>query len=219
MVSQRQKQQMKDYVVAKLEGSSDSIKPIEKEILPGITSNYVLINKDGAVILVDQPYPNDGLSKLTDLFRNPTNGRVHIAYLVFKDGKTFFRNAAHGEEAGLSGVKYKSDKGLSLKDYTPEQVRRMITFRPEEKYVRRRNMDNTGNFGWVQYYQPASEGLEEGVESFRFGNVTFNLDHLDSSARFGETYRDSERLFIWDDQQRRHNPGQIKLEGRYLNPR
>jgi hypothetical protein len=219
MINQRQKQQMKDYVVAKLEGSSDSIRPIEKEILSGITSNYVLIDKNGAVILVDRPYPNDGLQKLAEVFRDPKNGITNIAYLVFKDGKTFFRNASHGEEAGLTGVKYKSDKGFSLKDYSPEKVRRMITFRPEEKYIRRRNMEDNGDFGWVQYYQPDSEGLDEAIESFRFENVTFNLDHIDSSARFGPIYRDSEKLFMWDDKQRRHNPGQVELKGRYLQPR
>jgi hypothetical protein len=74
----------------------------------------------------------------------------------------------------------------------------MIEFRPEEIFVR--GIRNRR----VQYYQPASERLNEGIEHFVFDNVLFDYSHIPAEQRFGDIEKTSERLFIWDKDKRRH---------------
>jgi hypothetical protein len=219
MVNQREKAQMRDYVMSHLEGSGETITPKSKEVVPGITSNYLLVGKtgeaaSGAVILVDQKYPKSTLRQLNEVFTNPRNNIANIAYVLFKDGETFFRSAAAGEEeTGIHSKRSKLRDDRSLKNYTDEDLRRMISFRPEEEFCMSRNS------GWIQYYQPQSDRLEEGVVSYKFSPVTFDYSHLSAEARFGPETKDSERLRIWAEDKRISMPGPLKLDGRYLKPR
>ena len=190
MVSSRQQKQMRDYMVSRLEGSNDSVIPKQKEVIPGVNTDYILIGKTGGVILVNHPYENDGLALLTGLFGHPQNGATDLAFVFFKDGKTFFRNAANGEKAGLKGNRFKADNGLSLKNYQ-DRMNQIITVRPEEKFL-----INAGR--WVQYYQPESERLEEGLVSFKFGPVTYDYSHIPPGERWGAVYQNAERLRIWN---------------------
>ena len=205
MVSQAQKRQMMDYVVAGLQGSESRVEPVRKSIVDGINSSYILMGEDGIVFLVDQFYPNDALRRVNEAARRGNKQR--IAYLFFKDGKTFFRNAAHGEEAGLEGKRYKSKFDLSLKDYTDEQVNRMINFRPEENFVF--GIRN----GRLHYYQQESPGLSQGIEGLSFVPVTFDYSHLDFSQRFGPSERDSARLRMWIPEKRAHYTAPLVLHG------
>lgn len=200
---------MMDYIASHLEGSASPIISVRGN------PNNILVGEDGIVLLIDREFPNEGLR---DIYRKARSLRPKVAAVLYKDGETFFRNAAHGEEAGLKGVRYKSDRGLSLKGYNSEEVNRMITMRPEEKFLHRINLESNGNFGWVQYYQPASEGLEEGIESFRFAPVVYDYSHLQDEG-FARGSEESKRLYIWDERQRAHNSGLLALNGKFLQAR
>lgn len=197
MVSQSQKKQMSDYLVAHLEGFGENVEPDSKDLVSGINSHFILVGKNKVVLLVDQVYPNDSLNRV---YRNWRAAGRDIALVLYKDGKTFFRDSAYGEKSGLEGKRYKATKDLSLKNYDDEAINRMITFRPEETFARNIVLKGLYHNPFVQYYQPESEGLREGLETFMFGRVTFDYTHLPHEQwPNGESTAVSKRLFIWQN--------------------
>jgi hypothetical protein len=208
MVNQAQKRRMQEYVASKLVGSGSGVVSIAEGKIDSIVVPDV-----GTVLLVNREFPNDGLRQIYNRARevNP-----NVAVVFYKDGSTFFRNAAHGEEGGLQGVRYKGDLGLSLKLYSSdssEAINRIITLRPEEKFVKGLKQ------GWVQYYQPESSNLEEGIETFRFLPVTLDYSHVPAEERVGDVQEVSKRWNIWDEDKRKHFNCPLKLEKGYLLPR
>lgn len=186
---------MLDYLVAHLEGSGDRVQPVTLDTAQG-RANMILVGDNGVVLLCDRTFPHEGFGRL---MYKASQGYQRIAPVFFKDGETFFRAKA-GE------VNYKSDKGLSLKNYTPEEISKMILFRPEEQRV----LGHAG--GWMQYYQPQSERLNEGLESFYFVPVKYDYSHSDS--RFVPDEKDSNKMFLWTE--RRHAEGKLVLKDRLL---
>ena len=196
MASIPQQRQMLDYIVAKLESSAGRIIPVTRKVVRNTNTNYLEVDDNGLVILVDKKYTGPGFRALC---RELAGGKTDVAVVFFKDGTTFFRNA-------MEANYFKSEHDLSLKHYTPEQMRRMILLSPEEIFIQDRGRD-------IQYYQPDSERLEEGIETFTFRPARFDYSHI-SSDRFIPSNADSKRLFIWGD--RRHEPGDLELAGNYL---
>jgi len=184
MVSRQQKKQMLDYLVAKLEGSEEKVKPATKELIPGINSSYILLGDDGIVFLADQYYAG---GKLEGLYSRNKQRFPRFGIVFYKDGKTFFRSAA---EANY----FKKENELSLKHYDDASMQKMMLLRPEEIFVQGLS-DRVG----VQYYQPESPRLTEALAFFRFGPVTFDYSHIPRENRFGPLTKESERLFIWQD--------------------
>lgn len=210
-ITLRQKTQMRDYVADRLKASGVQLRT--KQVLPnsGIDTSYLLFPQNsGIVVLVDQKYPNDQLRRLSQGLRE--QGFTNCAFIFYKDGETFFRSAAAGvDETGIKSKYAKLQDDRSLKNYTPEDLRKMISFRPEEEFVyclRSRNL---------QYYQPQSGGLEEGIESFKFEPVVFDYTHIPEEQRRGPAQKQSERLRIWT--QRNHNPHNLELREGLLVPR
>lgn len=182
MVNQRQKDHMKDYLVSKLEPFYSSITPKSKEVISGFKSDYIILgeNNFGVVLLVDQEYRNDSFKRL---FNGAKSQFKEVAGVVLKDGKTFFRSAAEKNY-------FKKDKLLSLKNYSDEDMRRIILFRPEEIFL-----NNTHER--VHYFQPESSRLGEDIEDFRFKPVIFDYSHINEYERFRPPSTVSKRLFIW----------------------
>ncbi|HLC87398.1 MAG TPA: hypothetical protein VJH65_03945 [Candidatus Nanoarchaeia archaeon] len=183
MASKKQKEHMIDYLFGKLEEGGHTIETVTKEIVPGKKSNYFRVDDDGLVLLIDSYYTNDSLEKIyRDIKQTKRN---NLALVFLKDGKTFFRNAAERHD-------FKRKYGLSLKNYKPEETHQMILFRPEEIFMNdRRN--------YLQYYQPVSERLKEGLISFTFKPVNFDYSHIDPGYQFRPQDRDSIRLHIWKE--------------------
>lgn len=203
MASQREKRQMMDYTASHLEGSASPI--ISARGAP----NFILAGSDGIVLLIDREFPRDGLR---DIYRKARGLRQRVAAVLYKDGETFFRSAVGEEEiTGIKSKRFKSDKGLSLKNYTDEGLRRMISFRPEERFLH--SVQN----GWLQYYQPASDKLEEGIETFRFAPVVYDYSHPNRGFVSGSA--ESEKLYLWDAGKRVHNPGFLALDEKFLQIR
>lgn len=197
MVNRANREQMRDYIFSKLEPSHEKVDSTTFEFVPGIKSNCILVDEEGIVLLIDRVYPDKTLNRVYSVAQSE---RSNIAPVLFKDGKTFFRNAVEKNY-------FKKDKFLSLKNYSDKELNQMILFRPEEIFLNSKRE-------WVQYFQPRSERLEEGIESFKFRPVIFDYSHIDSYERFKPRDRTSERLHIWD--QRIHTTGDLRLGERYL---
>lgn len=195
MVDHKQKKQMMDYLVSKLELANLGVTPKTKELLSGIKSSYIIIGEkdSGIVLLVDQEYPKDSFPKF---FQSAKSRFKDVASVIFKDGKIFFRNAAEKNY-------FKKNKWLSLKHYSNYEMNRMIALRPEEIFLNSQRE-------WLQYFQPESPRLREGLESFKFEPVTFDYDHIDSYERFKPENRDSKRLYIWREN-RVHDETGLKI--------
>ncbi len=210
MVSKKDKTEMKDYLVAKLGEDNCILKSEEVLRGSGIESSVIDVFdedsvREGVVLLVDRHYPNDSFPELYRLIIS-LKGRVIPVF--YKDGKTFFRSAAAGQQrTGIKSKSFKLDE-LSLKNYTTQEMNKMISFRPEEIFVSR----NLGQ--WVQYYQPDSERLEQGVKSYEFEPVVFDYSHIPSEKRFGPLRKESEKLSFW--KKSFFSNSDLSINGRYL---
>ena len=201
MTSKEQKRQMRDYIVDRLQGSEEKIVPVTKTLVSGVNTSYVTVGDDGIVFLVDQKYTAKDFSKIWNRMRS---AKERAAVAFYKDGKTFFRTAVGDEqETGIRSKRFKSDRGMSLKNYDADELRKMISFSPGEILINQSSQV-------LRYYQPESEKLEEGLELFQFKPVVFDYSHIDGM----EPSRESERLRIWT--RRRHVDGPLTLETRGL---
>mgnify|MGYP001566970949 CR=1 FL=1 len=124
MVNKKQKEQMKDYLVSRLKMAGSFVVPMSKEFVGGINSNYIIVEGKGIVLLIDGVYPKQALDRVYYRVKSET---PNLATVLLKDGKTFFRNAAEGKY-------FKKSNQLSLKDYSNEDMHRMILVRPEEAF-------------------------------------------------------------------------------------
>lgn len=196
MTTQRQRDEMRDFLVAKLSHNGNVVEPIRREIIPGsrINSGYIKVNNCGLVVLVDETYTGKQfeIAYQKALRQFPNNS----AFVFLKDGKTYFRSAAAKNY-------YKKEHGFSLKHLTEEQMRNLILLSPAEKII----FESGGSM--IQYYQPQSAKLEEGLESFRFTPAPFDRSHIPSSRRYGPEQEDSKRLAIWEE--RWHFTGNLSL--------
>ena len=194
---------MRDYFVSKLEGSNSIIEPNMREIVPGIHSNYIRIGercRDGIVLLIDQIYKNNALDEIYYKVRRNIG---NVGLVLFKDGNTFFRNAAERHYDRLRGDR-------SLKHYTDEDMRQMILIRPEEGFL-------CGIRTWLQYYQPKSDRLDEGLVSYKFEPVHFDYSHIDSRDRFKPHNTDSKKMKIWTRKESTNK--KLVLDSGYLKER
>jgi len=201
MATNREKKEMSEYLTIKLEGSNLNIIPRTREIVPGIESNYIRIGANGLVFLVDQTYPNYALERVHE--KAITQG-LDIAFVFFKDGKTFFRSASKDK-------RHKKDQGRSLKQYLNPELNRMIMFRPEEEFV------SLLNEGGMQYYQQESERLEQGIVAYNFEPIVFDYSHKPLEERkYTGIEQNSRKLRIWT--KRDFWDGKLKLEKGILVP-
>jgi len=197
MTSKQHKKEMLDYLVSKLEGSGETVVPAHKKIVSGITTNYIRVGDNGLVLLLDQIYPGDKF----EIAYAGARKFDRQAVVVLKDGKTFFRNAAEDNT-------FKQKYELSLKNYSTEEMHRMIMFRPEEIYL----ASELGK-SRIQYFQPASERLDRMSVSFHFEPVEFDYSHI-PSYQFQPANSESVRLHIWSNKLEWN--GNLLLEKRRL---
>ena len=120
MINRVQRDRMRDYVMAKLEGSSH-VRPVRTQVFPGVDSTYFVVDERAVVLLVDQEYPGE---RFTDFRRAVETSRpetfVQFLPLFYKDGKTFFRSAAKDNF-------YKQQRCLSLKEYSAEDMSQFLS--------------------------------------------------------------------------------------------
>ncbi|MEM4637470.1 MAG: hypothetical protein QXK76_00410 [Candidatus Woesearchaeota archaeon] len=191
MITQKQQKEMLDYIVSKLEGNYSNVDPMTRKLSHGIDTNYIKVD-DGLILLVDKFFlVKEGINNkntLKDIYAKAINfskekyNNCNVGFIFYKDGKNFFRAAAPKH--------YYKSKGLSLKNYSEKEIKRIIFFRPEEKFV-------YDIKGILQYYQPKSEKLEEGIITYEFEPVIFDYSHIDPRSRFKPQNRISKKDHIW----------------------
>jgi hypothetical protein len=199
MVSKKEKARMMDFMVASLEGSGQKITPIQAHNFRGHSGlvNCIGVENKGIIILIDQAFP--GNSWLNILCASQRQFGENVGFVFYKDGKTFFRSAAEKNY-------FKKSKGLSLKNYSTEEMQKMILLRPEEGEI-------NGSREWIQYFQPESTRLDEGLVSFKFGPVVFDYDHIDK-GEFKPSDRESTKLFICKEKV--EHIQELEFNGRYV---
>ncbi len=208
MINKKQQKEMLDYLVAKLENNYSTVDPKKSQPYNGISANYIKLD-DGLLLLIDQGFlakqGTHNMNMLNPIYNSSLNyaaknfDNTNVGFIIFKDGKNFFKSAADKHS-------YKS-RGLSLKNYSDEDMTRMIMFRPEEKYV----FDKKN--GALQYFQP---GLGSGIATYEFTPVIFDYSHIDEYQEFKPKNKPSERdhIFIRDE----FMDEDIKLSGGIIVP-
>jgi hypothetical protein len=193
MIKKKQRQEMRDYLVSKLEKEYSGLDVRTKQLISPIKSTYIFPTKDqkNVVFLLDQEYTSGRFERISKRFHN--NG-IRVSPIFYKDGETFFRNAAEKNY-------FKKVHNLSLKNYSNEEMNKMILFRPEEIFVNSQRR-------YLQYYQPESERLDQSLETFEFKPVYFDYSHLEGD-RFRPQDTSSERLSLWT--RRIHQPEDLKI--------
>jgi hypothetical protein len=177
MASKKMKKQMFDYLVSKLEEGGQVIDPQQSEI-QGINTSYIKLPQEkGLIMMIDQPFTQQ---KYITFRGSAINQGYDFLPIFLKDGKTYFRSKAQKNN-------FKKDK--SLKHYNSEDLRRIISARPEE----RAELRKTNN---LHYYQPDSDRLDEMVRVFTFAPVRFDYSHV-TSDKFQPENTDSKTLKIW----------------------
>lgn len=201
MVSKKMKKEALEFLEAKLQEGGHTVKPVQKELVSGITSSYLLVDDEGIVFSVDCAYPNNALRKVLQGVRQ--NKRTNQGVVLYKDGKLFFR-------AGAPKNYFKKEKRLSLKHYSTEQIQNMVIFRPEEHYIYESRKGN------IQYFQPESPRLEQVVATFSFKPVEYDYSH-ELRGEFQPENRTSSKRFIWTSRKERDEP--LVLYQNYLIPK
>lgn len=202
MTTREQRKAMQDYIVTRLDGSGVDIEPRTRNLF-GKDFSYVLVGGEqgnGIVLLLDQHYSRDYFLKVHKMARD---NKKDVAVVLIKDGKTFFRAAryrGHGRRK----------QGRSLKRYSVEQLQKLIMLHPVESFLKAKRT-------YLQYYQPESPKLDEGLECFGFKPAVFDYTHINPERRFGPEKKSSEKLFFWE--YRGHVTGGLVLDGDYLKDR
>jgi hypothetical protein len=141
------------------------VTPVVAEI--SCTKIYSLIlNNDRAVMLIDKPYPDRNVRMAYDaLIYNSGREIRNVGAVVRKDGSTFFRSDARWGHV-------QQNQGR-LKGYSKDDISKMMLLSPEEIYVL--SLINDGSEGKlenrVQYYQPKSSHLTEGLATYTVKSV------------------------------------------------
>jgi hypothetical protein len=184
---------MAEYILPRLEAGGQKF-ILDGNDIDGVGRVNFLKSDNKRIFLIDRDYSENEYQRLIGLAsgRIPYKERKYSyenASIFFKDGKTYFRSAAFGDKSGLKGVKYKQQRSLSLKDYTDDEVRRMILLSQAELQELKR--DNN-----IWYFQPKSERLEEEIIKYRFTPARYNYSYKHYGDGFIPENKNSKRVYI-----------------------
>lgn len=196
-MTKAQREAMLDYLVNALHEGGSRVQACSKKLVTNFKSNYIKVNDDGLVILCDREYTADAFKKFV---RAAKDQYENVAVVFLKDGKTYFRTA--NPRAHIQG------DGRSLKNYTPEQLQRIMLLRPEEQHF-----VSGKSGGTIQYYQPKSDRLEECLVEYKFQTVQFDYSHV-GNDRFQPLNRTSVREYEWKS--KNEHKGPVTLDHRAL---
>jgi len=166
MINRENRKRMREYLTDRLQGSGVIVP--KKEKISGVDVNYLKINGNRGVLLVDRNFSAEGEAKEKTILKiyDVLTGNLgispdNLAMIVYKDpsvkdetdaGKeqVFFRSdAQHGRERLQYG---------DLKEYTAD-IGKMMRLTPEEIFIQQL-LD-----GRIQYFQPITAKIHE--ESLR----------------------------------------------------
>ncbi|RMD58284.1 hypothetical protein D6825_01350 [Candidatus Woesearchaeota archaeon] len=193
----KQRRQMLEYIVEKLSLAGERAEPVEKNILGSFVSRYIKVEPSGIVLLADRAYGCDNFKR----FVSSAKAQFEKVAIVFlKDGNTFWRSAA-------KKAHFKAN-GRSLKYYDENDVFKMLSLRPEEKYA-----VHASHTGELQYFQPESQRLDESIVQVEFGTINFDYSHIEGE-RYHPRNTTSKKLYLWKN--RKEHDGPLILARRKL---
>ena len=121
----KRKNPVLEYLITHLEECGEDVQAKTKEIVPGLKTDYLLVEDDGIVLAIDRHYTKESFSAL---YQKANKERKQVAVVLLNNGKTFFRSAA-------KKVSFKRERHLSLKAYSDEDIQKIIECRPEEIHL------------------------------------------------------------------------------------
>jgi len=198
-ITKKQQIKMLDYLVSKLEPNYTQVEPKNRNVFSeilnfpiNIETSYIKLKDtngvESIILLVDRVYPHwskSYYSPFAKLYSNiNTTFNENIAVVFYKNGEDFFRSAAQRNY-------YKKEKDLGQKNYSNEEIHRMIMFRPEEIIISEKKR------GKLQYYQPQSAMLDEGLVTYTFGEVIAEYGDRLINKGINIAQREYKRNKIW----------------------
>ncbi len=188
---------MLEYLVRKLSAGGEQVTPFAKKLVDDRLSHYLKTEQKGLVFLCDRPYTKQHFARLA---KSAKKQFENVAIVFLKDSTTYFRTA-------LPQAYFKAD-GRSLKEYTIEDLKRIMHLRPEEIYCVYHSAKGT-----LQYYQPKSHQQNEGIVQYTYDTILFDYSHI-SEERFQPRNACSKRLHQWKD--KKEHTGPLTLDKRSL---
>jgi PhoPQ-activated pathogenicity-related protein len=159
MINETQQQQMLEYIADKLSKSYKKIEDRKKSIVDKKKSNYLVLDDDKVVFIIDRIYHPTNL----DMWYTKTQYSDKIsdvAFIIYKDGDQFFKSNAQNY--------YSTIHGKEFKRYSNQEINKMISFSPEEKIL-------YDIFGVLNYYQPQTKRLNKSLRKFHFNKVIHDI--------------------------------------------
>jgi hypothetical protein len=165
---------MAEYLLPRLEAGGQKfelkINKVPNVGILAVLRDAVIKEDKRRILLIDRTYTQEEYQTIINI---ASRYELNYVSIFYKDGKHYFRSAAFGEKSGVKGIKYKQTREYSLKDYTNEEVARMmILTQPETIHLKK---DNN-----ILYYQPESIRLEEELRRYRYTPIRFSYNHLKS---------------------------------------
>lgn len=207
MVSSKQKQKMIEYITENLRLAGHHAIPQSKELINNQKSNYIIVDSQKSLFLVDKIYPSiknthNRFTSRLKIIENilHLNNMNEVGFVFYKDGINFFRNIAKDKswkkydyalkEYNKTGNKYNIIEGL-------DPIQRMIMLRNEEKFGLKKN---ESKIRVIQYFQPNSSRLDEKIISFKFRPVEYDYSHKTQSEinhGFKPQNQNSAKIYEW----------------------
>jgi len=204
MPSKQQKERMAEYLANSLTAAGHSLIDYEVGLNHGnTTAHYFKLDdsKEKGVMLINDStkYNEKNTNELIQFTKNM--GMINPAFVVYKDGKHFFR-CPESNENKLKSLTGKLHPNRSLKNYIDRLPSEFIEPTKAERRIR--------TSGFLQYYQPKSERLDEMLVTFGFEIPILDYSHISSEERYGPVRKPSERYFLTEN--RFNMPGALELD-------
>jgi hypothetical protein len=173
MVSVQDKKKMMDYLLGKLENNSDYSHVMPRDRLKNLDvkiDNILLQDisgKYGLILLVNQKISGKDFNGVySQLIRTAQENDSNLGVVFYKDGEDFFKSGAKFCYY-YDGGKFKLK--TPLKHYGTDDIHKMILLRPSEMQLLDKGKISMNSS--LQYYQPKSAHLDEGIVEFKFAPV------------------------------------------------
>ncbi len=179
MVSQREKKQAVQFLCDLLE-NSEKYTILSRDERQLAVQEKKEVRESPRQINVVLPNFFGTIADFSQHLRGNASQGIYTAPVFYKDGETAFVRMVERNSS------WRADK--SLKRYAPQQINQMLHLRGIEKAV----MENYGKK--LDYYQPATERLNESIHIFEMRPVELDYSHIPSWDERSDFVQDRESI-------------------------